>query len=356
MMKFVIVVLLLLTLSFSAAAQSPATLTSPADNATLTNPAVTFGWNKPAGAITRFTLRVEHQATGFRYVKQLTPSQAGCASSSTCTFSPTDLALRTGLTYRWAVVVRTGGGNARSAWRGFTTNFPKPGVPSLNNPATGHVQENGAVMFSWGTSSNATRYQLRVLNKAGTQVFAQTVQATSCGSACSLNVTTLSPGQYTWFVRAIGAGGAANSATRTLRLLNRNQMMLRLVNQARCEAGVPPLALNPQLNQASRLHSVDMATNDYFSHIGQDGRTPGQRASAAGYTGSYIHENIAAGSGTVAATFNQWWESTEHRNNILNSGLREMGIGFAYSASSEYKNYWTQMFGRRSTAVLGVCP
>jgi hypothetical protein len=91
--------------------------------------------------------------------------------------------------------------------------------------------------------------------------------------------------------------------------------MLRLVNAFRetggdCPSGTfgprAPLRMDPALRRAARLHSADMAENNYFSHTSQDGRSAWQRMGDAGYTGQPAAENIAAGNRTAAATFEQW--------------------------------------------------
>src|SRR6266480_2429130 len=56
---------------------------------------------------------------------------------------------------------------------------------------------------------------------------------------------------------------------------------------------VPPLVWNAQLATAAAAHAKDMYTNNYFSHISPQGTSPIQRALQAGYTGSYVGENIA---------------------------------------------------------------
>src|SRR5258705_7668349 len=68
--------------------------------------------------------------------------------------------------------------------------------------------------------------------------------------------------------------------------------LLQLVNDIRktgcnCGATVMPavgaVVWNDQLAKAAYDHSVDMNTQDYFSHTGLDGSSPGQRITAAGY-------------------------------------------------------------------------
>ena len=50
---------------------------------------------------------------------------------------------------------------------------------------------------------------------------------------------------------------------------------------------MPPVAAviwNDKLAKAAYDHSVDMKSNDYFSHTGLNGSSPGQRITAAGYS------------------------------------------------------------------------
>jgi hypothetical protein len=129
--------------------------------------------------------------------------------------------------------------------------------------------------------------------------------------------------------------------------------MLGLVNALRVDNGRAPVVLNTELNLAAFDHSYDMASNNYFSHTGLNGSTFSQRAITAGYTGSPRGENIAAGNSLVVNTFNQWVNSTGHLNNMLNSGVDEMGIGHATYNGSTYTHYWTQIFGKGS-GILAV--
>lgn len=110
---------------------------------------------------------------------------------------------------------------------------------------------------------------------------------------------------------------------------------------------VPPLTMNAELRQAARLHSADMATNDYFDHTSQDGRSFGQRAAEAGYRGAPVGENIAAGSAGADATFAQWLNSPGHCQNMMSARAREIGIGHAFDDGARYGHYWTQVFGAR---------
>ena len=110
-------------------------------------------------------------------------------------------------------------------------------------------------------------------------------------------------------------------------------------------APVPPLSMNAALRSAARHHSQDMADNDYFDHTSLDGRSPWDRMAQAGYDGMPVGENIAAGSATAEATFQQWQNSPGHCMNMMSQNANEIGIGVAFGGS--WGAYWTQTFGAR---------
>jgi len=105
-------------------------------------------------------------------------------------------------------------------------------------------------------------------------------------------------------------------------------------------ANAVPLQFDCRLWRASQLHSVDMATNDYFAHNSLDGTTPWQRAEAQGITAN--GENIAAGSSTASAVLEQWKSSDGHCNNMMKPQMVIGAVGWA--AGGSYRHYWTQMF------------
>ena len=127
-----------------------------------------------------------------------------------------------------------------------------------------------------------------------------------------------------------------------------------LVNVERTAEGLGPLSYDANLTSAARGHSQDMGLNDYFNHTSQDGRSPGDRITAAGYSWNTYGENIAAGQSTPATVVAGWMNSPGHRANILNPDFCDIGVGYAYVASSTYGHYWTQNFGRKSG--VNSCP
>jgi uncharacterized protein YkwD len=121
--------------------------------------------------------------------------------------------------------------------------------------------------------------------------------------------------------------------------------VVTLTNAERAKAGCGPLTVDATLTAVAQAHSQDMATHNYFDHNSQDGRSPFDRMTAAGYRYSTAAENIAAGQRTAQDVMTGWMNSPGHRANILNCALKEIGVGYATASSSQYGVYWTQDFG-----------
>jgi hypothetical protein len=130
---------------------------------------------------------------------------------------------------------------------------------------------------------------------------------------------------------------------------------MALINQRRLDAGLPALPVDVRLVLAARRHSEDMATNDFFSHVGSNGSSFVQRVQADGYP-TPRSENIAAGYLSAAAAVEAWMGSPGHRQNILDPVARHIGVGFAVDASSTYRRYWTNDFGMSAGAPQGPPP
>ena len=108
----------------------------------------------------------------------------------------------------------------------------------------------------------------------------------------------------------------------------------------------PALAWNDALTQASLVHSDDMVARNFFSHTGSDGRSAGQRATAAGYVWSTWGENIAAGQVGVDSVVAAWMASPGHCANLMNPRFRDIGMACVRgTAGNDYRTYWTQVLG-----------
>lgn len=122
--------------------------------------------------------------------------------------------------------------------------------------------------------------------------------------------------------------------------------MVALINQERANVGLSALSVDSRLTSAARVHSNDMACNNFFSHTSPTTGSPFDRISAAGYSYSWAGENIAAGYGSPAAVVEGWMNSPGHKANILSENFTQTGVGYAYWAGSDYGVYWTQVFAK----------
>jgi len=129
--------------------------------------------------------------------------------------------------------------------------------------------------------------------------------------------------------------------------------MLASINNYRAEArhcgdqampAVAPLSWNCTLAESSRLHSLDMATNNFFDHTGSDGLSVGNRVTNAGYRWRTVGENIAAGQTSIEQVMQGWINSPGHCVNIMRSSYTEVGAALVTDDTSDYRRYWTQNF------------
>ena len=121
------------------------------------------------------------------------------------------------------------------------------------------------------------------------------------------------------------------------------QDVVGLVNDARADAGCAPVRSDPRLQRAAQDHSIDMATRDYLSHTDPDGRTFAERIRDAGFEGSPLGENLAAGHTSPESVVAAWLGSGPHRAAILNCAYTRIGVGLGTGGTYGY--YWTQDLG-----------
>jgi uncharacterized protein YkwD len=130
------------------------------------------------------------------------------------------------------------------------------------------------------------------------------------------------------------------------------EQTLALVNARRAEgadcrtagnfAPSEPLAMDPALRCAARVHSADMDAREFFEHTNPSGESPFERMENAGYAFSTAGENIDGGATDAEAVMQQWMGSDGHCSNIMNPAFRDIGIG--YHPGGEYGHLWTQTF------------
>jgi uncharacterized protein YkwD len=120
------------------------------------------------------------------------------------------------------------------------------------------------------------------------------------------------------------------------------QQVLYLVNQNRRRGGCGGLTLDRRLIEAANEHAADMARHDYFAHESRNGDRAGDRVRETGYHWRRYGENIARGADSPWEVVDGWMHSPEHRENIMDCQLHEMGIGLALDG--DHTPYWVQDF------------
>lgn len=108
--------------------------------------------------------------------------------------------------------------------------------------------------------------------------------------------------------------------------------MLNIINAVRAEQGLLLLSLNSTLCTIASNRSNDMLTRNYFSHTTPEGKNLfiilkengiGYSAAAENIQHSYPASNTSA-----EMYFDNWMNSSAHRENILNGNFSQIGIGF----------------------------
>ncbi|MEU7904654.1 CAP domain-containing protein [Actinoplanes sp. NPDC049118] len=120
------------------------------------------------------------------------------------------------------------------------------------------------------------------------------------------------------------------------------QRALDMVNQYRRRAGCDDVTVDRRLILAANRHAADMARRGYFAHEDTRGDRAGERVEDAGYRWRRFGENIARGQESVYEVVEGWMDSPAHRENILDCGLHQVGLGLAFAG--DRTSYWVQDF------------
>lgn len=132
------------------------------------------------------------------------------------------------------------------------------------------------------------------------------------------------------------------------------QMLLDDINRARSQprqcggtafAAAAPLRWNATLADVAEAHGRAMANGNFFSSLGADGRTPGDKAELAGYSGTLVAQNIAAALDRPSKVVDGWLVSPGHCTNVMNPRFDELGAAYAVDPQSDAGIYWVGVFG-----------
>jgi len=126
------------------------------------------------------------------------------------------------------------------------------------------------------------------------------------------------------------------------------QQILDLVNAERRKKRLTELEWDRDLARMARAYSKQMARENFFDHLDEDGKDVADRAKSSKIKGwSRIGENLFFCEGTArfdSFAVKGWMKSPTHRQNILDKNWTATGIGIA-EANGEI--YITQVFIER---------
>ncbi|GGA18658.1 CAP domain-containing protein [Psychrobacillus lasiicapitis] len=122
-------------------------------------------------------------------------------------------------------------------------------------------------------------------------------------------------------------------------------LLFELINAERKVQGVPVLQNATKVATVARKHSVDMGTNEYFSHENLQGQSPFDRLANGGVTFRNAGENIATGYTNAYFAHEALMNSLGHRKNIVSTAYTHVGVG-VFFAKWTYGSipYYTENF------------
>lgn len=153
---------------------------------------------------------------------------------------------------------------------------------------------------------------------------------------------TLAPTATPTF-RPVSTPSASTGDYTTLSVAAQEQKLLNLLNQDRLAHGLPALSPDPELSRIARIKSQDMKENRYFAHTSPTYGNAASMLSSFGYAYQGVGENIAHHA-TVEKAQAAFMSSSGHRQNILGSQWKKVGIGICIDANGFI--YATQLFVR----------
>jgi uncharacterized protein YkwD len=115
-----------------------------------------------------------------------------------------------------------------------------------------------------------------------------------------------------------------------------------LTNAARVRNGLAALEWDDPSADTARMHSVDMADNNYFSHDNLEGKSPFDRMKDNGIKFRSAGENLAYGQTSSIFAHEGLMNSKGHRDNILQDIYSHLGTGVAFNEKST--PFYTETF------------
>jgi len=155
-----------------------------------------------------------------------------------------------------------------------------------------------------------------------------------------------------WAIVIVSGENAASGENRVLKdgivcaesKAGYENQILELINEARAAEELSAYEMQPQLVNAARRLTTDMACNGFVSQTGSDGSLWFDRIASEGYSYSDAAEIIFFGNaGLPGIAFNWWMDNIEISENILNSEFTQIGVAYALNPQTG-GSYYTVVF------------
>ena len=248
----------------------------------------------------------------------------------------------------------------------FSTPLPSPEISTVTSTPDVVMQTSTPVTIEFGPAPVTAEVILHANCRSGPGTQYQIVTGYAVGERVGL--VGISPDGAWWVVRMNEKGGfcwiwgqllALDERSRDLPVYpvpptpmvpaagagdpDYESTLLNLINYERANIGIDPLTSDSRLVTAARSHSTDMATNDFFDHIGTGGTSFELRITAQGYLYSSANEIIYA-NGEPQQCIWYLMENIPYREILLDPTYTQVGIGVFRDPDSTNRVYVTVNF------------
>lgn len=126
--------------------------------------------------------------------------------------------------------------------------------------------------------------------------------------------------------------------------------LIELTNIEREKKGLGKVLENEALDKAAKLKGENMLAENYWAHFAPSGKTPWDFILGAGYHFTFAGENLAKNFYTSDEVVAAWMNSPTHRDNLLNSRYKDIGMAVVEGVLNGQKTILVvQEFGTTET-------
>src|SRR3989339_115357 len=132
-----------------------------------------------------------------------------------------------------------------------------------------------------------------------------------------------------------------------------SKRIVALTNDFRASLQLEPLQESAVLNQAAYNKAQDMLVQQYFAHLGPDGKRVSSWLKNAGYDYLMAGENLAIGFASADEVVEAWKNSPTHYANLVDPVWQDIGVGMASGLYNQVDTTLVaQFFGRPRPAPV----